>query len=68
MDLARAMLVQQRSSIKQIAYTLGFRQASHFTKWFTQRTGRTPSAFRELPASHLAWGQTNTAVASASER
>lgn len=62
------LIKESRQPAKQIAYTLGFRQASHFTKWFTQRTGRTPSAFRELPASHLAWGQTNTTDAPASAR
>lgn len=50
------LIKDSRQPAKQIAFSLGFRQASHFTKWFTQRTGRTPSAFRELPTSHLAWG------------
>lgn len=58
------LIKDSRRPAKQIAYALGFRQASHFTKWFTLRTGRTPSAFRELPTSHLAWG---TAPAEAAE-
>lgn len=53
---ATRLIKDSRQPAKQIAYSLGFRQASHFTKWFTQRTGRTPSAFRDLPTSHLAWG------------
>jgi AraC-like DNA-binding protein len=34
-------------SIKEIGYHLGFKQASHFTKWFTRRVGVTPKAYRD---------------------
>ncbi|PTY03051.1 AraC family transcriptional regulator [Verrucomicrobia bacterium LW23] len=34
-------------SVKEIGYQLGFKQASHFTKWFSQRTGLTPKSYRE---------------------
>jgi AraC-like DNA-binding protein len=34
-------------SIKEIGYRLGFKQASHFTKWFTRRVGMTPKTYRE---------------------
>jgi len=34
-------------SIKEIGYNLGFKQASHFTKWFHRRTGKIPRDFRE---------------------
>jgi AraC-like DNA-binding protein len=53
---ALRLIKDTRQSSKQIAFQLGFRQASHFTKWFTQRVGYTPTAFRDLPTSNLAWG------------
>jgi len=34
-------------SVKEIGYHLGFKQSSHFTKWFRQRLGMTPSEYRE---------------------
>ena len=36
-------------SIKEIGYHLGFKQASHFTKWFNHRTGMTPTDYRNQP-------------------
>ncbi len=39
-------------SIKEIGYNLGFKQASHFTKWFYRRTGKTPRDYREQADSH----------------
>ena len=50
------LIKDTRQPSKQIAFHLGFRQASHFTKWFTQRVGYTPSSFRAMPTSNLAWG------------
>ena len=41
-------------SIKEISYRLGFKQASHFTKWFNRRVGLAPKAYREKgPASWI---------------
>jgi len=37
-------------SVKETAYQLGFKQASHFTKWFQQRTGRSPKIHRQIGA------------------
>jgi AraC-like DNA-binding protein len=45
MDLARAMLVQQRSSIKQIAYTLGYPDPFSFSRQFKQVVGVPPKHF-----------------------
>jgi AraC family transcriptional regulator, arabinose operon regulatory protein len=45
MDLARAMLVQQRSSIKQIAYTLGYPDPFSFSRQFKQVVGVSPKHF-----------------------
>lgn len=39
-------------SIKEIGYNLGFKQASHFTKWFYHRTGKVPSDYREQADAH----------------
>lgn len=64
---ALRLIKDTRQPSKQIAFHLGFRQASHFTKWFTQRVGHTPSAFRELPTSRLAWGAVDTADAAAEQ-
>ena len=32
-------------SVKEVAYRLGFKQASHFSRLFKQHTGRPPSAY-----------------------
>lgn len=37
-------------SIKEIGYRLGFKQPSHFTKWFTRRIGATPQNYRAQSA------------------
>ncbi|HEY9249299.1 MAG TPA: AraC family transcriptional regulator [Rariglobus sp.] len=39
-------------SIKEISYNLGFKQASHFTKWFHRRTGKVPRDYREQSDDH----------------
>lgn len=49
---ARLLLEAQRelgytaSSVKQVAIGLGFADAGYFTRWFQQRVGSTPSAWR----------------------
>lgn len=58
---ALRLIRDTRQPSKQIAFHLGFRQASHFTKWFTHRVGYTPSAFRALPPHGLAWGKVDGA-------
>lgn len=37
-------------SIKEIGYQLGFKQASHFTKWFSRRVGLAPNVYRKRGA------------------
>lgn len=37
---------QGAGTLKEIAFTLGFRHASHFTAWFRRHTGLSPSAYR----------------------
>jgi AraC-like DNA-binding protein/mannose-6-phosphate isomerase-like protein (cupin superfamily) len=46
-DVATRKLESTSLSIKEIGYELGFKQASHFTKWFFNRVGKTPKAYRE---------------------
>ncbi len=46
-DVATRKLESTSLSIKEIGYELGFKQASHFTKWFCGRLEKTPKAFRE---------------------
>lgn len=40
-------LVNKQRSISEIAYMLGFKELSHFTKFFKSKTGITPSTFRQ---------------------
>lgn len=46
-DVATRNLESSSLSVKEIGYELGFKQASHFTKWFSHRVGKTPRAYRE---------------------
>ncbi len=46
LDAARASVISEHTSLKEIAFTLGFRHASHFTTWFRRHTGMSPSAYR----------------------
>jgi|GEM_PF-2179089 len=47
MDKAQEMVDSATMSMKEIAYELGFFDASHFTKWFKTKTGQTPSERRK---------------------
>ena len=44
---ARRMLLFTDSSVKEIAFAIGFEDAAHFSKFFKQRTGRAPADFRK---------------------
>lgn len=46
LDVAREHIIADQSPLKEIAFTLGFRHASHFTTWFRRHTGVSPSAYR----------------------
>lgn len=48
LDAARERIAsgQGTDTLKEIAFTLGFRHASHFTAWFRRHTGLSPSAYR----------------------
>ena len=45
---AKRMLASKNSSIKEIAYSLGFDQPTYFTKYFKKETTKTPKQFQEL--------------------
>lgn len=51
---AKRDLAYSSLSVKAIALTLGFADAAYFTRFFTSRTGRSPTAFREEARRHFA--------------
>lgn len=46
LDAARELIASAQGTLKEIAFTLGFRHASHFTAWFRRHSGLSPSAYR----------------------
>lgn len=44
---ARSLLLGTDSSVSEIAFRLGFEHASHFTKLFKTKTGKSPSEYRK---------------------
>lgn len=47
-DKAKTRLLGTSESISEVAYNMGFEHPSHFTKLFKNRTGVSPSEFRNL--------------------
>jgi AraC-like DNA-binding protein len=47
-EKAKSLLWGTENSISEIAYELGFEYASHFTKIFKAKTGKSPSEYRNL--------------------
>jgi AraC-like DNA-binding protein len=47
LNAARERILSEQGTLKEIAFALGFRYASHFTAWFRRHTGLSPSAYRE---------------------
>lgn len=45
---AKRMMSNQKVSIKEIAYSLGFEDPTYFTKYFKKGTGMTPKEFQKL--------------------
>lgn len=45
---AKRMLSNHKTSIKEVAYGLGFDDPTYFTKYFKKATGYTPKAFQKL--------------------
>jgi AraC-like DNA-binding protein len=46
LDAARERILADQDTLKETAFALGFRHASHFTAWFRRHTGLSPSAYR----------------------
>lgn len=46
LEAARERIIAGQGALKEIAFTLGFHHASHFTAWFRRHTGLSPSACR----------------------
>jgi AraC-like DNA-binding protein len=46
LDVARDRIVTDQATLKEIAFVLGFRHASHFTAWVRRHTGVSPSEYR----------------------
>jgi AraC-like DNA-binding protein len=44
---AQSRLRQPDIRIKEVAFDLGFKHLSHFSKWFKRHTGKTPQSVRE---------------------
>lgn len=51
---AEVLLSESLLSVKEIAYLVGFRGASHFSKEFRSKNGLSPSEFRRNPRIALA--------------
>ena len=53
-SLAKSMISQTNSSIKEISYQLTFNEPSHFVNFFKRHTGMTPGKFRDYEHSNRA--------------
>jgi len=53
LESAKALLATTATPIKEIGFRTGFKQASHFTKWFHTHTGLNPLAYREREGVHF---------------
>jgi len=47
LERARVALEGEGATVKQIAFEAGFSQLSHFSRWFKQRAGASPRAYRQ---------------------
>lgn len=47
-EQAKNILLQTNQSVSEIAYSLGFNYPQYFSRLFKQKTGKTPTAFRNL--------------------
>nr|WP_259371998.1 AraC family transcriptional regulator [Caldimonas mangrovi] len=57
---AKRDLAYTRLSVKEVALTLGFADAAYFTRFFTQRTGMSPSEFRAAARRQMKLGVVGT--------
>lgn len=47
-DVAKERIFDQRKSVSEIAYELGFKYPQHFTRLFKQKVGQSPNEYRML--------------------
>ena len=47
LESAKALLANNTSTIKEVGFGLGFKQASHFTKWFRMHADLSPVEYRQ---------------------
>lgn len=53
---AAGPLLREKQCVKVVAYELGFKQVSHFSRAFKKFHGLTPTAYMEtLPLPHAPW-------------
>lgn len=48
LDMAKEILLDQKKSITQVAYALGFQYPQHFVRFFKKYAGITPSEYRRV--------------------
>jgi AraC-like DNA-binding protein len=53
LSIAQQRLIEQTQSISEIAYSLGYKNAQHFSTIFHKHTGMTPSAYRSKSGTRL---------------
>ena len=47
-DAAKEKIFDTSKSISEVAYELGFKYPSHFTRFFKQQVGTSPNEYRTL--------------------
>ncbi|SFS78916.1 AraC-type DNA-binding protein [Mucilaginibacter polytrichastri] len=50
---AKRLIIHSESTIKEIAYDLGFSDRPYFSRFFKKQTGQTPDAFQKQALSHV---------------
>ena len=50
LDHAKQLLLQERGSVTDVAYAVGFRSVSHFSRKFREHHGTRPSQIRNVPS------------------
>ena len=47
-DVAKERICDDSKSISEVAYEMGFKYPSHFTRLFKQRVGQSPNDYRSM--------------------
>ncbi|WOC39601.1 helix-turn-helix domain-containing protein [Polaribacter sp. HL-MS24] len=45
---AKTLFHTEQHSIKEVSYALGFEYPNHFSRFFKEKTGMTPTAWKDL--------------------